>query len=329
MAASNMTNPVLKTAPIPSAILQQALEWQVSFWSGESGADEHQRFERWLSTGPQQQDAWRQVQAMNTRLNEIAGPSTAGALRIKRQQLVRRQTLKALLFISGSGLTLYGARHTPQWQALAADYHTGRGEQREITLPDGGRLTLNTDSVVDIAYDSGMRRIRLQRGEIHVATAADQQLPARPFIVETRQGRARAIGTRFTVKEEDGRSIVAVSQGLVELRPQDVDAILLVNAGERASFDRSSLSPLQKTPQGGEEWLRGLMMAERMPLRDFLANLGRYRSGIVRCDDSVGELAISGVFSIRDTDQTLTALTQILPIRITYVTRYWVSVSAR
>lgn len=329
MAAPDMTSPPIKVAQIPSAIMQQALEWQVSFWSGESGTDEHQQFERWLSTGPQQQDAWRQVQAMNTRLNEIAGPSTAGALRIKRQQLVRRRTLKTLLFISGSGLALYGARRTPQWQALAADYRTGRGEQREIMLPDGGRLTLNTDSAVDIAYDSDIRRIRLQRGEIHVATAADHQLPVRPFVVETRQGRARAIGTRFTVRQEDGRSIVAVSQGLVELRPQDVEAVLLVNAGERASFDSSSLSPLQQTPPGSEEWLRGLMMAERMPLRDFLANLARYRSGIVRCDDSVGELAISGVFSVRDTDQTLTALTQILPIRITYATRYWVSVSAR
>jgi transmembrane sensor len=316
------------SAQIPAAIMQQALEWQVNFWSGESSVEERRQFEHWLGLGPEQQGAWRHIQAMDSRLLDMASPSIAGALRDTRKLTARRRTLRTLLFISGSGLALYGARNTSQWQVIAADSRTRTGVQREVTLPDGGRLTLNTDSAVNIVYDEHVRSISLLRGEIHVATAADGHQPARPFIVETRYGRARAIGTRFTVRLDDDRSRVAVSQGMVELRPRQGDAVLVVNAGQEASFDGHDVGPARASPLGGEEWLRGLVIAERMPLREFLSTLARYRSGFLYCDPTVADLPVSGVFSIRDTDQTLAALLQVLPVSITYITRYWVSVSA-
>jgi transmembrane sensor len=43
-----------------------------------------------------------------------------------------------------------------------------------------------------------VRRIELLKGEVLITTAKDSAL--RPFIVQTRHGTARALGTRFSVR---------------------------------------------------------------------------------------------------------------------------------
>ena len=66
-----------------------------------------------------------------------------------------------------------------------------------------------------------------------------------------------------------------------------------------------------------------------MRLDDFLAELGRYRSGLVRCSEAVAGLRVSGTYQLEDTDQVLKLVTQSLAIDVTYRSRYWVTVSAR
>jgi transmembrane sensor len=69
-------------------------------------------------------------------------------------------------------------------------------------------------------------------------------------------------------------------------------------------------------------------VAENMRIADFLAELDRYRSGLLRCAREVAELRVSGVFSLRDTDRALQNLALSLPVNIVYRSRYWVSVEA-
>ncbi|MGH8485657.1 MAG: iron dicitrate transport regulator FecR, partial [Pseudomonas sp.] len=64
------------------------------------------------------------------------------------------------------------------------------------------------------------------------------------------------------------------------------------------------------------------------PLADVLADLSRYRSGVLRCDPRIAGLKVSGAFPIDDTDRALAALESGLSLRITRYSRYWVNVSA-
>ncbi|MNC51035.1 fec operon regulator FecR [compost metagenome] len=64
-------------------------------------------------------------------------------------------------------------------------------------------------------------------------------------------------------------------------------------------------------------------------LADLLDELGRYRPGMVRCHDAVADLAVSGSFSLRDTDASLGLLQSTLPIKVSSLTRYWVTVEPR
>ncbi|MDP0978008.1 FecR family protein, partial [Klebsiella pneumoniae] len=75
-------------------------------------------------------------------------------------------------------------RHKP-WQPWTADQHTAIGEQRHLTLPDGTRLLINTDSSLNIAFSEHVRRIELLQGEVMITTAKDPAPAHRPFIVQT------------------------------------------------------------------------------------------------------------------------------------------------
>ncbi|MDP1051476.1 FecR family protein, partial [Klebsiella quasipneumoniae] len=79
------------------------------------------------------------------------------------------------------------------------------GEIRHVTLSDGTRLDLNSDSAVGLRFSATERRIRLIRGEILLTSGHD---PHRPLIVETAAGDVQALGTRFAVRElNDGSRV--------------------------------------------------------------------------------------------------------------------------
>ena len=72
-----------------------------------------------------------------------------------------------------------------------------------------------------------------------------------------------------------------------------------------------------------------MMVARNMRLADLLAELGRYRPGVLRCHDDVAGLSVSGAFPLQDTDASLRLLQDTLPIRVSSLTRYWVAIEPR
>ena len=45
-------------------------------------------------------------------------------------------------------------------------------------------------------------------------------------------------------------------------------------------------------------------MADRMPLAEVLAELARYRRGLLRCDPQLARLAVSGAYPLLDLRRT-------------------------
>jgi transmembrane sensor len=223
---------------------------------------------------------------------------------------------------------LYAARNSEPWRFYAADYRTATGEQRDVMLADGTQLSLNTASAVDIRFNEGQRRIILRAGEILITSAPDPAPQYRPLIVETSQGTVQALGTRFTVRQSDGLSQVAVFEGMVEIRPNANDDASRLNAGQRATFSDMYVSATESADPAEAAWASGNLIAERMRLADFLKEVGRYRPGAIRCDPAVADLVVSGVYPIHDTDRILESLSHALPVRVSYATRYWVTVRA-
>ena len=73
----------------------------------------------------------------------------------------------------------------------------------------------------------------------------------------------------------------------------------------------------------------GTLLAKDMPLGEVIAELARYRPGVLRCDPAVAGMPVSGALSLTDTDAALDLLARSLPLRIERRTRYWVSFGPR
>ena len=311
------------------SMLHQALEWQVTFWSGEVTQQERDGFAQWLNAAPEHAQAWAQVQRTDTQLQALARPAAGHALRTRSAPQRRRVLLGIAGLLAGGGLAAHAVREAAPWQRVLADHRSARGERREIVLSDGTRIMLGSASAIDVHYSAGERQLRLLDGEIFITTATDAS--ARPFMVHTAQGRVRALGTLFSVRQTDDWIQVGVEQGAVEISPArgGVAARQRLDAGQQARFGQASVQAVTPLDANATAWARGVLVAERMRLEDFLAALGRYRSGMLRCDPAVRDLVISGVYPLDDTDLALRILAQALPLQVSTATRWWVTVRAR
>lgn len=325
------------TAPSASPsfqVLQEAAEWFAVLGAPAVDATQHQRWRQWHDADPAHQQAWRQVEAISGKFLNLPGGNKPLAHQMldaaAAGQARRRQALKMLTLLCGVGLGSWGASQTVPWRQWTAAHHTGLGERREVRLADGGSLWLNTGSAVNVDYGPDLRRIQLVAGEILITTAPDIETPARPFVVDTAQARLRALGTRYSVYQEDDACVVAVFEGAVRIEPTDAGAPpLILQAGQQSRIARGEAGPAAPADEARRSWTSGLIIAENMRLGDFIAELARYRRGYLACAPQAVDLRLVGTYSVADTDRVLAALAATLPVRIRAPLPWWVVVEPR
>ena len=314
----------------PTEALDQAFDWMAVLLSGSATEAEHQALAAWRAADACHEEAWQQLMQMQQRLQAVPPQLASRTLRTARAPAAgRRKALRVLAWGAGTGVALYAGHGALERSGQLAALHTGTGERREHRLADGSVVTLDTGSALDLRYTATERRLLLRAGAIHVRTASDPAGAHRPFIVETPRGTLQALGTRFSVRLDGGgaagRDRVEVFEGAVAVAPLQGPS-RRVEAGEWADFGAETVQAGVLPPQGDAAWTRGLLVAERMRLEDFLAELSRYRRGVLRCDPAVAGQIVSGVFSLDDSDATLAALQGALPVRVRRTTRFWVTV---
>ncbi|MGE7992504.1 FecR domain-containing protein [Pseudomonas sp. NPDC089554] len=296
------------------AILADAMDWYVRLH--DSNVDEATRMQwrAWCAADPRHAAAWARLEQLQGRLASAPG-GAAQALTLARHD--RRHALKALALLLGVGVVGWQGYRASPW---SAEHSTGVGQRRQLTLADGTRLDLNTDTRVDIHFDAGQRLIQLRQGEILVETAKDR----RPLSVRTAAGDILALGTRFSVRQQAGMSHVAVAAHAVQVRPSHIAESVRVDAGYSLSFSADHTEPLRPLPPDALAWARGMLVSVDWRLGDVVEELARYRPGHLGCSRQVAEMRLSGAFSLDDTDIALASLEDALPVRVRRLTRYWV-----
>ncbi|MBV6287441.1 FecR domain-containing protein [Pseudomonas aegrilactucae] len=309
------------------AALEQAAHWYTRLNDTDATAHDREAWQAWLGAAPTHAWAWQQAERLQQRLHRLPGALAERTLGLagEERRAKRRSVLKGLALLLGSGTLGWGGYREAKQGPWFADYRSAVGERLPVTLADGSQLLLNTDTAVDVIFDAGQRRVLLRQGEVMVTTAADPQ--RRPFSVHTTQGTVRALGTRFSVRDAGAWAQVAVFEHAVQITPEHGSA-QRVEAGQGCRFDRQQLQAPQALDYASGAWSRGLLIANDQRLDDFVAELGRYRQGWLRCDPAVGHLRISGTFALGDSEQILQALVDALPIRAQRRTRFWVTLTA-
>lgn len=313
------------TAP-PSAatpdILQEAARWFVLLASGEATDADHRRWQAWRAADARHETAWRRAEAVAAPFAQIPGAQAeASVAALERRNGLRASRRQALKGLGGlAGLFLAGWVGWQGWRRsdVSADVLTAVGEQRDLTLADGSRLSLDTDTAIDVAFSANERLIRLRRGRVLIATGKPSGAgEPPPFWVETAEGRVQALGTRFSVRQESGSTHVAVMEARVAIHGADAAGNApILTAGEAARFGRQGLLDRQAAQPADSAWARGMLVADDMTLADFTVELARYRATALVCDPAVRALRISGTYPLTDTDRALAAVARALPVRM-------------
>ncbi|GAB7525125.1 FecR domain-containing protein [Paraburkholderia sp. 2C] len=318
--------------PLDRAVAREAAAWLVRLREDASPADVD-ACARWRAADPEHERAWQRARRLNEKFATLPASVSVRTLG-RRARTDRRFALKALAVAFAVGPAGYAAYRAMPWRDWMSDQRTAVGERRFVMLADGTRIDLNTSTAIDIAFTARERRVVLNDGEILVETgrdAGDTSGVYRPFIVETRQGSIRALGTRFVVRNDDASEAtrVAVLHGAVEVTPADApERATVLDAGQQTRFTATAMDAIEAADRHAGDWSRGVLFADGMRLADFVGELGRYRRGLMRCDPEITDLRITGAFQLDNIENVLAALPRTLPVTVVYRTRYWVTITA-
>lgn len=320
---------------IDPQLIDQAIAWGVRLRLRAANAGELQAFEAWRRADARHEAAWRRIETMQQDMQHMRAvpPQVAGqvlAASARGAVVRRRNAMKLMLGGAMVGAVAYAGRDSTWMQMVTADYSTGVGHRRTVRLEDGSELVLNTDTAVNVRYEASRRLIEVRRGEILVTTGRDPSASQRrAFMVSTDDGMMLAKGTRFLVRKEPGQTRLTVLEHAVELSSPDVPGQVLAQAGDSFYMSRQAIWKADTGSFDPVAWTEGVIAAREMRMDQFVAELSRYRPGLLRCDPAVAALPVSGVFQLHDTDRTIEVLLATQPVAARYRTRYWVTIIAR
>jgi transmembrane sensor len=323
--------------PVSARVLDAAIAWQLKLDAGDP-ADGAAHC-AWLAAHPDHARAWRQLALIDAEIGVLSPyPPLSAALRRPRRTpgWKRAAGLTAL-----AAVTLLGALLADRYQpldGLLADYRTGTGQRRTVALPDRSVVVLNARSVVDLAFDARTRTLRLRSGEIHVETASDAALSGdrRPFVVSTAHGALYALGTRFMVRHDEDATWLTVTHAAVLARPASCPAARdtacagerRAEAGQTLRMTQTAVGPVTRARADGDAWKDGMLVVDGEPLSAVVAELARYRPGLLQVAPEVAALRVTGALPLDDGERALAALSASLPIRIVRRSDWWVRIEA-
>ena len=316
------------SAPVAPQAAREAVQWLLDLRDKDDSPAVLADWQRWLTADPAHQQAWLRIESVNQQLRAASSPLAAAVARAGLQdppKMGRRRAAQALaIALVGGSAAWMVERHAP-WREMAADLRTGVGERRATTLADGSTVVLNTASAINVRFGAAERRLQLVAGEVLITTAHGAAASGRAFVVETRHGQAQALGTRFSVRQDEHATRVAVFDGAVQIRPSDANASsVLLRAGQQTRFNAAgarTASPADALTDTA--WTHGSLVALSMRLDDFLEELGRYSDRPLSCDPAVAALRISGSYPTGNVDAALRSVAQALSLRVEVVDRLW------
>jgi len=285
-------------------VTREAASWLARLQSGREPGIEA-KFERWRDSDPRHAVTFDRI----LRTYEQAGLLRYSAtVRADERELAvhgRERRLRpalaaaaAVVLLLSIGLLLVRSGGAPFAGTEAVMLTTRTGEIRQVRLVDGSKLTLDTDTRVDVQISRSSRRAEVQygRARFEVANAGG------PFVVQIRN---IAVETRAGVidVERDAREArFEVLTGAADVRRSDGAIAPHVSLGRGQSLTvGSSRAPRIGPAQAAADWTRGTLQFDATPLADAVELANRYSPRHIILTGNLGHLRVTGAFRAGDT----------------------------
>jgi transmembrane sensor len=325
-----------------------AARWLLRREAGRMTPVEAARFAEWHAASPENQRAWRGVCGATRIVADGAADPELMALRFEalharpepRHRLWVAMAASLIVTVAAAASLIWASRpagvepggdgrgEAASQQASPGNgrYATLVGERSALTLPDGSVVTLDTNSVIRVAYSPGERAVYLERGQALFEVAKHKKAP---FQVYAGDRRVTAVGTTFDVRLADSGGKPSVKVALIEGRIR-VAALPPAPAADAAPETISMVSGEVLTTSSGmpmsvvaadtddvASWRTGLLTFDDVRLDAAVTEMNRYTPHPIEiADDRIKGLHISGVFRSGDPAHFAAVVSEAVPVKV-------------
>lgn len=152
--------------------------------------------------------------------------------------------------------------------------NTSYGEKKQVTLPDGTQLVLNSCSSLRYPsrFNGKERKVELE-GEAYFRVAHNEDMP---FIVTTRNFNVLVLGTHFNIKSYPKDEIVSVNVESGKVQVDLPEAMMRLTAREQVLINTLSGEYAKKKEEREVAvWIKGGLRFSSTPIRDVARELER------------------------------------------------------
>jgi transmembrane sensor len=292
--------------------VEEAMDWLLRLKADPDCPQTLREHREWLARTETNRSAWHAALTTWEALGELRPrhPDLWPARQASAPPRRRRFFASGAVFALAAALLLVLAAPTLMiW--LQADFRTGTGESRVVTLADGSAVNLSADSAIDVDLTPQGRHVRLLSGQAFFDVAHDGK---RPFTVDAGNAKVVVLGTAFDVELDDAATKVQLARGVVgisgegeahgvgELAPGDMAIV----DGETGLITHATV-PLEEIGA----WRNGLLFVNDVTVDSVVARLRRYHPAWISVPDrALGRQRVTGLYDLRDPDRALKALVQ-------------------
>ena len=191
------------------------------------------------------------------------------------QLLIWRAAAIFLLAVSSVSIYLMLEKDRPEKDLVECFIPTA--EIRELTLPDGTHVMLNSKSTLLYPDQfTGETRSVYLIGEANFKVKPDKK---HPFIVKANDYQITALGTEFNVNAypESNELIATLLEGRVKVEFNNLMSNVILNPNEQLIYNKQTKQHNLRLPEISDvtAWQRGELVFSNMHLEDIFTNLER------------------------------------------------------
>jgi transmembrane sensor len=286
------------------AVRSEGLEWLEKLTSGEATRADAEALLAWRTRSPAHAAALRDAMEIRRACETLKPQDFAVAQPSSRRRetvLSRRAVLGGAVAAGGAGAAILASQRLLP-SAPKADYETGPGDRRGITLANGCRLELGTKTRIAWLRDRDRAGVTLLGGELFVRSGV------RPFAVVSANGRILADNAAFNIRRDADATHITCAEGDVGVSSGHANE--RISAGQQIAYDARGLGPATPVDVASvTAWRQGLLIFRNVKLRRVVTELNRYRAQpILLAGSHLGDRTVYAVFR---TDRSEAMVTQI------------------
>jgi transmembrane sensor len=324
---------------VPSAAAcAEAAAWIARLHGEDRTASVEAGFKRWLAASAEHRAAFEMANEIWVGTEHLPKPRTAAFVRWPKAGLVvtfpRALAAAAAIAVAAVGIALYLGD-----SGLA----TAVGEQRNLTLQDGSRISLNTATRIHVHYDRLARRVDLDEGEAYFEVAKHAEWP---FIVTAGGRQVVARGTAFVVRRDEDTLAVTLVEGKVTVEPAGESVQSLPPTSMQTATTSRSNTPVRPLSGSGADitlspgqrltfvdherpkidtpelervtaWQHGQVILDHTRLADAVVEMNRYSDVTLKIEDpQAGRAEVTGIFRVGDSENFAQAVAEAYHLQV-------------